>query len=714
MLSRAFRLTDKLSGAGLRIAGWALAGLAGQLFIWRVTLIDTVLGLFTSLTRTARSGQAVYRATEERRRTQMARRASIAEERPLMREDPLKTQNRALSLFTVVLLCALIVFVLWFTTATPISGNVPPPGLLPTLRLSPTSLPAGALVPPTDIPTITPVTDPLQVGGSIVYAMHQHGYDNLWTVGIGQSAPIRLTNDPADDRDPAWSHDGTQIAFASHRDGNWELYVMTAATGAIRRLTFTPGYEAHPTWSSDDKYIAYEAYANNNLDVWIVSADGKQAPQQLTQNPAPDFAPAWSPNGGRDIAYVSLRDGSPQIYVLNLDHLGNPQDSTALRITNTSGVECDSPAWSPDGREIAYTGRDQKGLQLIYAVSLAQPDAAPIVVGPGRDPAWSPNGRSILASVDNGSSSTLIAYQVGSVGVASTAIALEGHSGRVAWSASTLPQSLVQHPPPSTPVAPPLYAPLTATPSGYDNLAVVLADVPDAVLNERVADSFLKLRDAVRIRTGLDFLGSNISLWWAIQGANRHLPDPGQSLQNWHYAGRAFDFDRNLVYAADTSSAAPPVEVVREDSIDGQTYWRVYIRVAEPYQGGHLREPLKRLPWDMSSRSSGDPQAYENGGRLETAVPSGYYVDFTALAEDYGWERLPSDRDWRALFSALLYWEFDQRDNLSWDDAMKQLYPPDQIAAFLSGPTPVPTPKETATLVLTRTPTPIPPDQQTH
>ena len=185
------------------------------------------------------------------------------------------------------------------------------------------------------------------------------------------------------------------------------------------------------------------------------------------------------------------------------------------------------------------------------------------------------------------------------------------------------------------------------------------------------------------------------------------LPEPGQSRQSWQYAGRAFSFDRNLVF-----NNPPPIEVVRED-VGVNTFWRVYIRVDEASQGGPLGEPLKQIPWDFASRTSGDPQVFEQGGRLKVTVPTGYYVDFTLLAEDYGWQRIPSERQWRANFPSLLYWEFDRRDNLTWMEAMAELYTQEEIDAFLFGPTPVPTkpPEPTETPVPRRSPTPVPPDQ---
>ncbi len=640
----------------------------------------------------------------------MAQRAVEAQDRPAVREDPLKTQNRALSLFTVLLLGSLIVLVLWFTGTQQSNGSAPRAGVLPAIVATGATRSVAAAF-PTLPPTATQVPDPLRVGGSIVYALHERGFDNLWAIGIGQSTPIRLTNDATNDRDPAWSHDGTRIAFASHRDGNWELYVMTVATGAISRLTYTPGYERAPTWSSDDKYIAYEAYDGSNLDIWLVSSDGKVEPQRLTFNAAPDFAPSWSPRG-RQIAFVSTRDGNSAIYVLDLDHLGNPPDSTAARLNNTPNVSENSPVWSPDGQRIAYTALDSSGLELVEVKDLSQPNAAPLVIGRGRDPAWAPNGASILLAADSGASTTLIANQVGSYGVADTTIALSTRASHPSWSGSALPASLLQNPPASTPIAPVLYSDAVQFEQSnppYHKLESVLPNVPNALLDEKVADSFLKLREAVRSASGLDYLGGQIETWWAINGQDRHIPDPGQAAQNWHYAGRAFDLNRNLVYS--NTGDPPAMEVVREDDANGSTYWRVYLRVSNTLQSGALGEPLKVRPWDFASRTSQDPQVFQNGGRVKPTIPNGYYIDLTALAADYGWERLPADRAWRSLASGLLYWEFDRRDNLDWNNAMLELFTQDQIAAFLSGPTPIPTPiAPPTTATPTRTPTPIPPD----
>lgn len=83
---------------------------------------------------------------------------------------------------------------------------------------------------------------------------------------------------------------------------------------------------------------------------------------------------------------------------------------------------------------------------------------------------------------------------------------------------------------------------------------------------------------------------------------------------------------------------------------------------------------MRMHPWDFSSRSSGDLAAFENGGKLAD-VPEGYWIDFTEFASRYGWQRLPSNSNWRAYFPGIQLNVFVLRDSLTWQDALLQLYP---------------------------------------
>ena len=146
--------------------------------------------------------------------------------------------------------------------------------------------------------------------------------------------------------------------------------------------------------------------------------------------------------------------------------------------------------------------------------------------------------------------------------------------------------------------------------------------------------------------------------------------------------GRAVSVTRNAIVGF-----PPPLEVLRED-VDVETYWRILVRVSDDAQSGQLGEPLRHLPWDFASRTAGDVQAYDQGGRFRDEVPQGYYIDFTQLAADYGWLRVPAGRDWRANSNTINYWSLQKRDGLSWFEAMREIYTEDQLGSFVPTVTP--------------------------
>lgn len=122
------------------------------------------------------------------------------------------------------------------------------------------------------------------------------------------------------------------------------------------------------------------------------------APDSPVATPSPagqwkDGSPAWSPDGRR-IAFYSQRDGNAEIYVMNADGSG------ATRLTNTSADE-GYPAWSPDGRRISFDS-DRDGNFEIYAMDADGANVRRLTSHRARDvsAAWSPDGSKIVFMSD--------------------------------------------------------------------------------------------------------------------------------------------------------------------------------------------------------------------------------------------------------------------------------------------------------------------------
>jgi len=543
----------------------------------------------------------------------------------------------------------------------------------PPMRVSP----AGETTVPTHTPTITPspsatpLEDEIDSSfGTLVYVSRSDGYEHIFAFSIVDQQTRLLAAGPWHDRDPVVSPDGSRIAFSSHRDGNWELYLLDIKDGSLRRLTNTPGFEGNPTWSPDGMWLAYEAYYESNFDIWIMAADASQAPIQLTSDPAADTSPDWDPVNRR-IAFVSDRDGNPDIFIAFLDRA----DSRFLNLTIGSSQPEGDPAFRPDGISLAFV-RQQDGMDFIIVKNLSTPELPGAMLGQGLEPVWISDGSAMLAILDAAQQSYLMIYPFDRQGSSVAGLPQPDRLSGLGWSQRDIIRELSL-----------AGMELTSAdqnggnqvPEAITNGSVQIAplqgvDVPTAKLSHSVIGAFTELRDRVILDAGWDFLGT---LDNAFIGVNDPMP-PGFAHVDWLYTGRAFAISSSALHAR-------WVEIVRED-FGGLTYWRVFVRAG--MQDGSQGEPLRQLAWDLDARYGSDPSDYDGGGQLRLEVPAGYYVDFTELAADFGFERQPALPNWRTFYPGARFGEYVRMDGRTWHEAMLEIYPP---SAFIT-PTPYRTP----------------------
>lgn len=695
LIAMVFRILKRVIGVAIDIIIRVVTFVFGILR----SVFSGVLSLFGTLSRGAVktsvvATRSVSSTVTQTASTSMARRAARAEIDVVVQEDPLRAQNRLLSVAFVVLGVAVIGIVLWATdpsrsTTVPVA-NAPVENISSVFNATPIqpTQSGSAIIAATAVPTATQIPEVLQVRGAIAYVAHEQGQDDIWAVNVGSRNPIRITNDSADETSPAWSPSDTgtmRLAYSSNKEGNWEIYVYDLDNEETTRLTFDLSYQDNPRWSDDGSWLVYESYQGNNLDIYAMRVDGSEAPIRITDHPSPDFAPAWSPDG-RQIAFISLRDGNQDVYVFNLDTL------ETVNITNTPTRNENYPAWSPDGRELAFSATEL-GRDVILVKPMAAGSSTPAqVIGFGRMPSWSPEttAKSLVFAVDSedGQSTFLSARPYTGDGVATEVISVPFGATYPNWSDRVLPASLLNTGGLPLGVEDDLYIEQSSPASGdvaYKLSPLIDVEAPNAVLSDAVNDSFNALRERVLEVSGRDFLGELDDAFWVID----QLPQPGEDRRNWHKTGRTIAVTRNSILGF-----PPLIEVVREDVGIG-TYWRVYLRVADEAQSGQLGKPLKKLPWDFVSRSSGDVEAYNQGGRVKTEIPTGYYIDLTKLALDYGWEWTPAGNDWRANANTINYWMFRKTQGLDWYNAMLEIYTVSQMGGFALTPTPVTTDIET-------------------
>ena len=583
--------------------------------------------------------------------------------------QPLKLRPRGVRLIVLLILGNLLVLVLLTialyqaATVTVIEG---PPQLV------------VATTTPGLSPTSGPTPTPLGSGGAIAFALRRNGNADIYALNQAERQLVRLTYDPAEDRNPAWSPDGNYIAFASNRAHNWDIYLLDLAGSAPPiRLTHDPGFDANPSWSPDGRWIAFETYRRGNLDIYVMSTTEEQV-RRVTTDRAPDYGPAWSPDS-RAIAFSSFRDGNKDVYLYLLDGEGE-----IINITHSPDLDEDAPAWSPDGTQLAYVSgpRGNPSIQVTtfdWDAMMAN-QAETELFGVGDSPAWSPDGQSLIYTYERGGNSHLIAASMTGWALFHQVYSTDGLLDDLAWTDLALSPRVVARARAAEPAdEPPFYVELAQpTPaSGPPYRLVLLPNVSDGdgeLLSDRVNESFNALRQRVVEEVGWDYLADLGDSWRPMT----YTPPSGHSRMSWHVCGRAIGLDQEP-YEEDE----PQVELIRED-VGNVTYWRVFIRAAE--QDGSMGEPLREAVWDLNARQQGG-RARVEGGAPKSSIPSGYYVDFTTLASDYGWERMPALWRWRYSWPDIRWWEFQKTDGLIWWDCMLEVFEPEEIEAAF-GPIP--------------------------
>ncbi|MFN8558112.1 MAG: hypothetical protein U0531_12500 [Dehalococcoidia bacterium] len=251
---------------------------------------------------------------------------------------------------------------------------------------------------PQDITRIAFVSDPrLAPDGKriafVVTALSEEKDEYLsaiWMTATAGGEPRRFTHGPRRDTSPRWSPDGARLAFLSSRGDQREpqLYVMPVDGGEPLRLTDLPRGVSDVAWSPDGTRLAVVAnvggweepkdeeekkrskpartitvmkYKSNDdgwvhdrhAQIFVVPAAGGEA-RRITAGDFDHTDPAWSPDG-RLIAYVAAAhenrdyDLAEDIWVVSAEG-GEPR-----RLTDTAGPVT-APAFSADGATVAYLG----------------------------------------------------------------------------------------------------------------------------------------------------------------------------------------------------------------------------------------------------------------------------------------------------------------------------------------------------------------------
>lgn len=580
----------------------------------------------------------------------------------------MKPGNQVISKHFALTLAVLLIAGLTLGACKPNSRETPAPTETigyPTIDNLPVVTPAQIGINPTTTATLLPVAQgnaSAVNAGLIILSMSDGAYKHLFAYHPSYMAVTRLTADAWDDDSPAVSPDGNKIAFTSNRFGTREIYILDLVSNTLTQMTNSSAYEGTIDWSPDGSYIVYDVYKNDHFDLVIQSVnDQSESPIQLTDGTTNNFQPSWSPDGS-ELAFISDRSGQNAVWLARLQ---NPEDRF-IEVIGSTDADFARPVWSPDGSLLAVS-RHQNNSEILL-VQPHEPTSEPIVLGSGENPAWMPDGSGVLATLRLPNETEIVAYAINDHHLMLPPIPMAGSVYKYDWQSANLVQNIQTWSAKNTlPQPAPLWTESSALPANSNGRRSLVdlsgVTAPQAKLSDAVDDSFIAMRALVNQKVGWDLLATLDNAVIPPTSA----PMPGIPT-NWLYTGRAI--------ALNLAPYEAGWMVVNRNEFAGNIFWRVWIKCKA--QDGTCGEPLMAPIWDFNSRSSGDVLAYENGG-VSKLAPAGYWVDFTDLANRFGWQRLPALNNWRSYFQGTQFNVFAMEQNLTWQQAMLEIYPPEQI-----------------------------------
>ncbi len=233
----------------------------------------------------------------------------------------------------------------------------------------------------------------------------------LWMPTAGQPVPVGPPGRRA--RAPSWAPDRSFVVYESDAEGAFSDVWRWQPDGTTRRLTTTAQGAFEPAISPDGQRVAYVSSQDGNPELYVMAADGS-AQRRLTTWRRDDIAPAWSPDGTR-LAFLRREQGGERLFVLTVPPAGRDDAPALQRMVATAEgekVKHAEHAWSPDGRQLAYTVHRPDAAPHVAVTDVADGRTRPVTPTSLRAtmPAWSPDGQALAFTATLGDPAALDVY----------------------------------------------------------------------------------------------------------------------------------------------------------------------------------------------------------------------------------------------------------------------------------------------------------------
>jgi TolB protein len=208
-----------------------------------------------------------------------------------------------------------------------------------------------------------------------------------------------------------WSPTGATIVYQAadpQNNANSEIFIYELATKKSTNISHHSAVDADPTFAPDGKNIAFVSDRDGNQEIYLMKPDGTEV-RRLSNHPARDAFPVFSPDGTQLLFDSARENAAVAIYLLNLNDAAPPVRLT----TGVSNDEHRRNCWSPDGTQIVFTS-DRSGKRNIYRMAV-EPSGPQLLLAEGGDlrpGSFSPDGTKFVYQSRIGDESELRIYDL--------------------------------------------------------------------------------------------------------------------------------------------------------------------------------------------------------------------------------------------------------------------------------------------------------------
>jgi TolB protein len=200
--------------------------------------------------------------------------------------------------------------------------------------------------------------------------------------------------------------------YVSYLNGQPKIYVASLREGNDRQFLYLRGNQLMPAVSSQRDKLAFINDITGNPDLFLQLFTPEAGPigkprQIFSAVNATQGTPAFSPDG-KWLAFVSNKDGSPRVYILEIPPAGANLKNLTLKLISKANRESSAPAWSPDGSKLAYCAMT-KNVRQIWIYDFDKKKERQLTHGTGNkeNPTWAPNSLHLVFNSTGSSGSEL-------------------------------------------------------------------------------------------------------------------------------------------------------------------------------------------------------------------------------------------------------------------------------------------------------------------